>query len=561
MTILSNQSIKLLLATFILLVVGLTSLILFSFPFFYIGGDGIQEISYDVEPDYFANILGVISFGHVFDFLHPGVSITYPVGYIASFLNLNPEQIVILARAYSLTVFLISISFSSILLKLKINQFFILLGLIFIFPGVWLLFDRISPDLVLGALFILKIGLVFRYLDNPTYLKLVFIALISSLMISTKYTGLIFIFPFLLLFFFYRQGNDKWDSMKPKYLIIYLFLFIFFSTFFLRDLLPFLPLVITQLDFFKIIFDMNYVLLGSIFLALFIALLLVRKYLISKAESFEPKKTIKLVYLSILFIGVLILISIFLQSSELKETALKSRHLIGFIMPIILIVSKINPNKFSYMVGVLFLATSFSTKMLSNHQHYLYGEKFSLNFYDDIFEISKSNNISFFPTDNFISKDLFFAWADYRYGSPTPFKDESYKLKMHEQLKINHFQFFDLRGIQRGQSDSFYLEFLSKSPYLSKAHQRILQKLLNSIESKNICYQGINNQINVSDFSIVFPKSYKSFVLNNNLESPDIALEKIKNLQNKIKIECGFRTKLDKFQSQGNFLYELYIQQ
>ena len=135
MTILSNQSIKLLLATFILLVVGLTSLILFSFPFFYIGGDGIQEISYDVEPDYFANILGVISFGHVFDFLHPGVSITYPVGYIASFLNLNPEQIVILARAYSLTVFLISISFSSILLKLKINQFFILLGLIFIFPG------------------------------------------------------------------------------------------------------------------------------------------------------------------------------------------------------------------------------------------------------------------------------------------------------------------------------------------------------------------------------------------------------------------------------------------
>ena len=56
---------------------------------------------------------------------------------------------------------------------------------------------------------------------------------------------------------------------------------------------------------------MNYVLLGSIFLALFIALLLVRKYLISKAESFEPKKTIKLVYLSILFIGVLILISIF----------------------------------------------------------------------------------------------------------------------------------------------------------------------------------------------------------------------------------------------------------
>ena len=195
------------------------------------------------------------------------------------------------------------------------------------------------------------------------------------------------------------------------------------------------------------------------FLALFIALLLVRKYLISKAESFEPKKTIKLVYLSILFIGVLILISIFLQSSELKETALKSRHLIGFIMPIILIVSKINPNKFSYMVGVLFLAISFSTKMLSNHQHYLYGEKFSLNFYDDIFEISKSNNISFFPTDNFISKDLFFAWADYRYGSPTPFKDESYKLKMHEQLKINHFQFFDLRGIQRGQSDSFYLEF------------------------------------------------------------------------------------------------------
>ena len=71
------------------------------------------------------------------------------------------------------------------------------------------------------------------------------------------------------------------------------------------------------------------------------------------------------------------------------------------------------------MVGVLFLAISLSTKMLSNHQHYLYGEKFSLNFYDDIFEISKSNNISFFPTDNFISKDLFFAWADYRYGSPT----------------------------------------------------------------------------------------------------------------------------------------------
>ena len=96
---------------------------------------------------------------------------------------------------------------------------------------------------------------------------------------------------------------------------------------------------------------------------------------------------------------------------------------------------------------------------------------------------------------------------------------------------------------------------------LFRSHQRILQKLLNSIESKNICYQGINNQVNVSDFSIVFPKSYKSFVLNNNLESPDIALEKIKNLQNKIKIECGFRTQLDKFQSQGNFLYELYIQQ
>ena len=543
------------------MVVGLASLIFFSFPFFYIGGDGIQEISYDVEPDYFANILSVISFGHVFDFLHPGISITYPVGYIAFFLNLNPEQIVILARAYCLTVFLTSISFSAILLKLKINQFFILLGLIFIFPGVWLLFDRISPDLVLGALFILKIGLVLRYLDNPTYLKLVIIAFISSLMISTKYTGLIFISPFLLLFFFYRHGSDKWDSMKPKYFLIYLFLFIFFSTFFLWDLLPFLPLVMTQLDFFKVIFNMNYVLLASIFLALFIALMLVRKYFVSKAKTFGPKKIIKLIYLSILFIGILILISIFLQSTELKETALRSRHLIGFMMPIILIVSKINLSKFYSIAGIVFLTISLSTKMLSNHQHYLYGEQFSLNFYDDIFEISKSNNISFFPTDNFISKDLFFAWADYRYGSPTLFKDESYKLKMLEKLKINHFQFFDLRGIQRGQSDSFYLEFLSKFSYLSKAHQRILQKLLNSIEFKNICYQGINNQVNVTDFSIIFPRSYKSFVLNNNLESPDIALEKIKNLQNKINIECGFKTKLYKFQSQGNFLYELYIQQ
>ena len=60
----------------------------------------------------------------------------------------------------------------------------------------------------------------------------------------------------------------------------------------------------------------------------------------------------------------------------------------------------------------------------------------------------------------------------------------------------------------------------------------------------------------LSDFSIIFPKSYKSFVLNNNLESPDIALEKIKNLQKKFKIECGFKTKIDKFQYQGNFLYE-----
>ena len=42
--------------------------------------------------------------------------------------------------------------------------------------------------------------------------------------------------------------------------------------------------------FFKIIFDMNYVLLGSIFLALFIALLLVRKYLISKAEASNQKR-------------------------------------------------------------------------------------------------------------------------------------------------------------------------------------------------------------------------------------------------------------------------------
>ena len=44
----------------------------------------------------------------------------------------------------------------------------------------------------------------------------------------------------------------------------------------------------------------------------------------------------------------------------------------------------------------------------------------------------------------------------------------------------------------------------------------------------------INNQINVSDFSIVFPKTI-NLVLNNNLESPDIALEKLKIYKTKLK--------------------------
>ena len=89
------------------------------------------------------------------------------------------------------------------------------------------------------------------------------------------------------------------------------------------------------------------------------ALLLVRKYLVSKAKSFGPKKIIKLIYFSILFIGILILISIFLQSTELKEIALRSRHLIGFMKPIILIVSKIYLSTCCFsiviFVGMLYL--------------------------------------------------------------------------------------------------------------------------------------------------------------------------------------------------------------
>lgn len=67
---------------------------------------------------------------------------------------------------------------------------------------------------------------------------------------------------------------------------------------------------------------------------------------------------------------------------------------------------------------------------------------------------------------------------------------------MLEQLKINYFEFFDPERIEGVQSDSLYLEFLIKLSFLYEAHHRILNKLLNGIESE-IYFLNLDLRLNL----------------------------------------------------------------
>lgn len=489
--------------------------LLFPVPYFHVW--------YDSEPDYISNTLSMLTNNYPVDYIHPGITINYLssifIHIVGSFESL--ESLVKLLRVFLIYVNLLLIYLAMVVLN-KSNQYHVYLYLIFllILPSSFSYFDILNPNILLGSLGLLTAIMGAQLHERSTIFSIYF-GVVLAIGFATKYHFILMSAPLLISIFFGMIGvaDEKFKIIK---FIALLSSFLITSFILLFPILPMIPFWITLWGGSAVgaNYGFNDLTIWHIILYFFILILIISSVIVSLKKYYWKRSKYKYedIYSQscflILFFLLLALIINIVNSNSYISLSYSQRNLLPFFCFVGLFLSSkysfINKFKFKqYLIYILLL--SVIIKAYSNFTNYEYSSNVDSNFSKAINENISENNLVFFPTSRFTSKDYFLLWADYRYGDRINSYAEQkkilpFKLSIDfDKLHILNFRSFYLKDNIQEKFSYKYFNYLLNNEYTPSIHKGIIKNHLDGITVKDICKKPYNDFTSGSIFTVIVP--------------------------------------------------------
>jgi len=561
---LRNNIVEFFLVASCLIVIAYIFAFLYPYPYFQVG-------AYDGEPDYFANIISSYINGHSMNFLHPGIPITY-ISKSVLFLfpdKLSPKEIISILRAMLVFInFLMVYIASRLILKQRLSSQLILLSLFLIFPAGFMLVDHLSPNSILFGLGALVVALGYKLERSPVIFLLLF-SIFLGLAVAIKFSAAILGIPFYLSLLL---GKVNTRSYFILYIISSFLVLLFSFSVFVWPVLPFLPFILTpwnyRLSDFEFFYADPVLSLSLIVLVLCTAVYLIIKF--RKTQEISYKKLYKVICLScLMFLGVVILYKGF-TSLDLLNFAFSLRNYIPLLgMSVLFIKNSSSKNilkEYYYLPSILFIFLSlFSSKLYYNHASEVEASNYDVSFTSFYSLYSKDfDYLIFYPAGSFVSKDIFLAWSDYRYGdSRYLFSDEEAKLPFvleeeQKRVRILNTRHFDLDN-PRNKISYRYFKNIIENRYTSKSQKGVASNQMQLLMPKELCSEIFDGYVVGSSALIVFPKSLNSYATNNESSDEDFAYEYVENLNKQFIRRCNLNTEIKQTMHENQKFYLLSI--
>ena len=507
---------------FTVIAVPIVLVVLFPSPYF--------DVRIDYEPDYFANILNILLNNHPVDYHHPGITLTYLSAIFVSIAGFfeSQESFILSLRFFfiflNLTIIYLSMS---VLNRNNTEHVLLFFAIIFLYPAGFFYFDQLSPGIILTSLGVLIAILGTKLNENKIIYPLSY-GFVLALGVATKLPFILVIIPaiFSMLVGFIKAEKGYF---KVSFLLV-LVSFVCSSIILFYPILPMIPLwplvwpnVMIFIWSIINLFQEPYKLLFYIASLVVILFFIIRKVRISLNNSqYEYKYESLYQALSLICVSVLFIVTI--VHIVKGKTYMDIVHWSGNFLPILgflvlfmtdkLLIFKPSMAKY-YIAIILLLALSF--KSYTNFINYRYfiieDNKFSENTQS---LLEDSDDVVFYPISNFVSKELFFAWSDHRYGDvmslfydsreSMPFSIDSKLERIHI---LNEKNFFIPEGYFEDKETIKYMKYLQENDFTPNLHKSLLSQWLYRHYRKDECTEPYNGFSRGRNFIVIFPKNFE----------------------------------------------------
>jgi hypothetical protein len=505
----------------ILLLIALPIVLVIVFPSPYF------ESWYDYEPDYFANLLSVLLNNHPVDYIHPGLTVTYLSAILIQIVGFfeSQEALILSLRFFFLFLNLIIIYLSmSFLNKNNTEQILLFIAILILYPAGHYYLDILSPHVILSSLGVLIAILGIKLNENTIRYPLAY-GLVLALGVATKFPFILVTIPVIFsIFFGFLKGEKK--HFKVSFLII-MVSFICSSLILFYPILPMMPLYPTiwpdVISFIKSflgiqeIYKTSFYFFALIVLISFIArkMIIILKKKINYDYTYESVyRVLSLVCLFYVFIVPIIDIISGKSYMEIAKWGGNFLPILGFLVLFLTYnfsIFKLSVIKY-YIVCILLLAVSL--KAYTNFNNYSESIITANNFSSNTQSLLEGDNdVVFYPSSKFISKEYFFIWSDYRYGdSASTFHDrrKSIPFRIDSKLErihiLNNRNFYIPEDYFSGKFSYRYMKKLLKSNYTPDLYKSLLGIHLYRLDKKDICTQPYDGFSTGRNFIVIIPE-------------------------------------------------------
>ena len=528
----------------------------YPYPYYLIGSLEGGAV-YDGEPDYFANIISTILNGHSMDFLHPGIPLNYLSAISLDFLpeNLSTEKIIHISRAVILFINGILIYVGSrLVLKQELICTFALYAVLFIFPAGFFLLDNLSPNSILFGLSVLTVA-VGSLVQRNISINMALFSFLLGLALAVKYIAIVLAIPLAASLVFDGVSRSAQEHHLFKIFSFMILITGISFSIFSWPMLPFLPYIFTHHGF--IFTDFEIFMQSNGFIALAFLSIIASITLIVSLYSALIHLALSNLYRNVcifLLICFSIIFLVQLMSVEsLMSLGYSLRNFLPILGMIVLFIPAILKNTFNssgqYYIGVSLLLFLFvGLKLSFNIDTSQKASNLEKEFSSFLQKYDHYDFLVFYPPSSFVSKDIFIAWADYRYGeSRQLFSEQNIPMKLSERqkkLRILNSRKFHLESPEQKFSYK-YFDYITKNQFFSNAHREVALNQMNLLQPKVLCKELFDGFDMLKSSMIFFPASMNSYITNNySVHDDNETIEYISNLKLALENQCNAKSQL-----------------
>ena len=501
-------------------IIPIVLVVLFPSPFF--------NVWYDSEPDYFSNTLSMLINTHPVDYIHPGLTINYLSSlFIKLFGNYDSaESLIITLRLLLTYINLFIIYFSMIVLGRSENyHVYLFVILILIHPSNFYYFDILKPNILLSSLGVL-IAILGANLQKKPLIFSFFYGVILGVGIATKYSFILMTLPLIISIILSVLRITSTRVQISKILLLLISFFITTIVLFF-PIMPMMPFYLTLWKGVDV--GLNFGLSGiniSDFLVYFLIFIFIFGFLILAIKNFlwkDKDVTFNFVYLQCSKLILLFLVYIFfadiINKSSYQEISISQRNLLPLLGFLGLFLHNKNQlfrfQKLKFYI-IYLLIFILSLKAYANYSNYKTSILIDYKFNSNINKlIEDQNDIVFFPSSKFVSKDYFILWSDYRYGDRIEsFYNQRKLMPFHidekfNELHILNYRSFDLPEEFESKFSYKYFKYLLNSNLTLQVHKNLLNNHLELMYKDDPCVRPYNGFEHGKQFMVIIPDNLR----------------------------------------------------